>query len=94
MEKEHLSKDVIFLLALELDLPSILQLCLTSKKYNQHICENPNFWKNKLLKEYPQLNSVINDIYDYKNTYKHVKRLVPTTIQPHFNNYIQFGFKN
>lgn len=71
-------KDVIILLALELDDSSILNLCRISKKYNDDICKNQNFWRMKIERERPGiLNSEdINIFYDkdYKNLYKDLKK--------------------
>lgn len=48
---ERLPKDVLVMLALDLNIKEILNLCLTSRRYNRLVCENENFWRNKLLKE-------------------------------------------
>ena len=36
-------KNVLFLIALELDLPDILKLCQTHTRANINICQNNNF---------------------------------------------------
>ena len=46
------SKDVLTLLALELNYIDIISLCSTSKRTNRYVCQNKNFWKNKLRKDF------------------------------------------
>jgi hypothetical protein len=73
---EHLPKDVLILLALELDEPSISKLCGSSKRLNEIICDNQLFWKKKLEKERPGLIELIsiriwnNSPLNYKQIYK------------------------
>ena len=49
-----MDNNLLRLLALELDMPSLLNLCLSSKRMNREICENNHFWRNKLYKDYPE----------------------------------------
>ena len=49
-----MDNNVLRLLALELDMPSLLNLCLSNKRLNREICENNHFWRNKLYKDYPE----------------------------------------
>jgi hypothetical protein len=44
---EKASRDILFTIALELDIPNILNLCQTSKKISR-VCERGELWKNKL----------------------------------------------
>ena len=68
---ESLSSDILRNMAMDMDLKSIKNLCLTSKKFNGAICANRNFWVNKLLKDYGFVYSegIPKDIYSeiYKN---------------------------
>tara|TARA_R110001599_G_scaffold44889_5_gene133243 strand:- start:94 stop:678 length:585 start_codon:yes stop_codon:yes gene_type:complete len=50
-----LDKDILVLFALELDLPELLSLCRTSKRINNLLCQNNNFWRRKIEKEHPKL---------------------------------------
>ena len=65
----HLPKDIIIKLALELDLPSILNYCRSSKKFNNMVCNNYTFWMNKHLKDFnwnytgPKTLGAIKDSY-------------------------------
>lgn len=67
MEKQ--SKEILILLALELDLKSLLKFCQTNKKINKIICDNDIFWKNKIEKERPEFLSKIYEHLNFK-TYK------------------------
>jgi len=49
---EYLDKQRLILIALELDLPSILNLCSTNKRIDSLICKNGDFWKSKLIKDF------------------------------------------
>ena len=67
---ENLSKDILILLAMEMDLPSLLNFCESSKKINDKVCKQNIFWKNKLEKERPGLISLLSvklydNIYDF-----------------------------
>lgn len=49
---EKLNRDELFLLAVGLDAPSILNLCNTNKRFQEKLCKNDDVWRYKLLKEY------------------------------------------
>jgi hypothetical protein len=51
MKTLHL--DELFLLAVELSLPDLFNLCSTSKQINSSICQNEKFWLFKLNKDFP-----------------------------------------
>lgn len=53
---EDLPKDVLFSLALEMDLPDLLRFCSSHPKINRKVCNNNNIWWGKLRKEYPLLD--------------------------------------
>jgi hypothetical protein len=50
---EQTDKNVLMDMALQLDLASLTNLCKTSKKMNQTLCNNDVFWMKKLYKDYP-----------------------------------------
>lgn len=52
---ENLSKDVLILLAIEMDYADILNFCKSSKRIDNYVCKNKFFWLNKLSK--PNLNA-------------------------------------
>ena len=41
---ETISKDILFKLALELDLPDLISLCKSSKRFDNQVCKNENVW--------------------------------------------------
>lgn len=49
---DTLPRDVIIQIALGLDLPELLSYCRLSKKFNDTVCKNNDFWFNKLEKDY------------------------------------------
>ncbi len=49
---ENLPRDVLFYFALEFDLPTVYNLCRTSKKLNQKLCQSDEFWSQRLLRDY------------------------------------------
>lgn len=76
---DALPRDVIRKIALELPLGTIESTCLTSKIFNRFICENEDFWYEKLRKEYPQQTIKIGN-NSWKGTYRsqyNSKQLLP-----------------
>ena len=63
-----MNRDVLFSIALELDLPDIVNLCRTSMKVNEYVCRNRNFWINKIKKDYPKVP--IEKIQDPRSLYR------------------------
>jgi len=61
---ERLSLDVIMYMAMNMDVPEILTLCETSKRFNRFICKNQKFWMNRIIMEFPYL-----DIREYGPDY-------------------------
>ena len=49
----YLKMDTLVLLAMELNYADVIKFCPTFKKNNKYICQNNNFWRNKLDKDYP-----------------------------------------
>ena len=49
---ENASKDVLFTIAMDLDLPSLLRWCQSNSKINRDVCQNDTVWRSKLLKDY------------------------------------------
>ena len=47
-----MDKDLIQKIALDLNYPDIIDLCLSSKRMNQFVCQNEFFWINKIKKDY------------------------------------------
>jgi len=79
---EKLPKDVLFQLALELDLPELYSLCRSGKKYSK-ICDSKDFWYQKLWKDYKVKSK------DPKSTYE---RIVKN--RKHCNNLLILGKVN
>ena len=50
---ENLTKDVLFRLALELNLPDLLHFCSSSSRINRLVCERNDIWYAKLNSEFP-----------------------------------------
>ena len=49
---ENLDKDRLFLIAVELDLPSLLKFCETNKRISNLICKQPYVWIEKLKRDF------------------------------------------
>ena len=47
-----MNRDELVLIALDLNLPDILSLCLSNSNYNRHICANNSFWQKKIYKDF------------------------------------------
>lgn len=63
---DKLSKDELFVIAMELDLPAILKLCSSNKKINDRLCLRDTIWVQK-LKEFPDYQEHLED---FKNMNK------------------------
>ena len=70
--EQTIPNDILTLFALDSDLKSIINLCKTSKKVNDSICNNELFWKQKLQREYYDID--ISNVTEYKNLYLYLKR--------------------
>lgn len=69
-----MNRDVLFSIALEMDLPNIISMCRTSSKINDYICNSRNFWIRKIKKEYPTVP--IEKIQDPRTLYKKLYKTV------------------
>ncbi len=49
---DTMPKEIMFKLAMGMDVKDILSLCNTSKNFNRHICENKEIWYALLLRDY------------------------------------------
>ena len=50
---ESLPKDVIRKIGLELNPRDVINMCLSNKRLNSIICEDTNFWRNKIYIDFP-----------------------------------------
>jgi hypothetical protein len=70
---KSLSKDITRKIALELSTYDLIKFCLTDKKSYRDICDSKDFWRQKLMIDYPifvayyQKNNLI--LKNPKNTY-------------------------
>ena len=51
---ESLPTDVLIQMALEYDLYEILALCRTASRFNTKLCQNNDFWRRKMQRDYPE----------------------------------------
>lgn len=69
---ETLPKDVLVLLALRMSPPDLMNFCLTKKRFNESVCNNRDFWVEKLKRDYPYAISLSERglrLVNPKNTY-------------------------
>ncbi len=62
---EKLSRDELFSLAVNLDLPDLLRFCSSSKKFNNEVCKNNDIWFYK-LKEFPDFHQLNIHLFGIK----------------------------
>ncbi len=55
----ELGNDLLFKIALELELEDIINYCALSKKHNQAVCENKHFWRERLRDEPDYMFNII-----------------------------------
>ena len=56
--QRQFNKDELLTLAIEMDLPTLLNFCRVNKKINKEICENDLVWQRRLIKEFPDYNKL------------------------------------
>ena len=49
---ENFNPDELFLIAIELDMPSLLEFCASNSRFNNLICNRDKIWEYKLEKEF------------------------------------------
>ena len=69
-----LSKDMVFYLAMNLELHDIISLCKASSYIKDKIIDNETFWLNKLKQDFPDevpINNfpILGSLTNYKNIY-------------------------
>ena len=72
-ELTRISADILILIALELDPSTVLNLCEINKEAYTKLCNNPNFWHRKTIKDFRYIPNILRlpnyisrkDIYQY-----------------------------
>lgn len=55
----NFNPDELYLLAREMDLPTLLKFCSTSNKVNNLICRSDKIWQDKLLRDFPDYSRLL-----------------------------------
>lgn len=72
---DFLPKDVLLMMAIDdMDYQTVLRLCQTNTRYNTILCNNPDFWRRKLQRDYPNLN--IENVTNYRGLYASLRKFV------------------
>ena len=77
------SKDVLFTIAINLELPSLLRWCQSNSRIRKHVCNNDDVWRSKLLQDYPDyekfnLNRSLRETYVFMYQLSYIKSLLQT----------------
>ena len=84
---EIASKDVLFTIAMNLALPSLLNWCESSSHVNRNVCLNQTIWRSKLLKDFPDgypdyqkfgLDRSLKETYVFLYQLSYIKKLLKT----------------
>ena len=92
---ENLPKDVLVLLAMEMGYADVLRFCTSSKRINRLVCENENFWRNKLYQTYPfskRLQEKFTPITNYREFYRTVEQQIKQVTTTGFKPKKLIGF--
>lgn len=73
---EKFPKDVLYQIFLDMDHQDILNVCLSSKQFNDMICNSDKFWSLKLFHDYQFRSNEIGGEKNTKNFYPYAKYLV------------------
>nr|MBA3757024.1 F-box protein [Nitrosomonas sp.] len=65
-------KEVIRLIAINLSLEDILRSCQTSPTFNEAICNDDNFWREKLRLDYPKREATKSPNLTWKEFYQRI----------------------
>ena len=76
---ELLPNDMVVYIALSMDIPEVLSLCQTSKRINQIVCDNNNFWISKLKRDY---DITMEDPSTTKSAYKNITNVIKKVPNP------------
>lgn len=75
---EKLSKDELYLLALQLDLPDLLSFCESTTKFDKKICQDPSVWERKIKRDFPTYpDANMKNLLKHKS-YKEIYELLYT----------------
>ena len=87
-----INKDIAVKIALMLDLPEVLSLCRTNKKFNEYVCNNKIFWNNRLVQDFGKYgHNVKNMEISSKNYYQIVKKFGNIGIYNIYYNSVKYG---
>ena len=75
-----MERDFWVLLAMEMDLPEIINTCLTSKKIDLYVCKNDFFWLNKVKKDFGLSITKTKAKSYYFELYNLLKKYTPVEI--------------
>ena len=73
-EFAKIPRDILVVLALEMNYMDILSWCVSSKHVNQNVCKNQDFWRSLLYKRYPSVSGFKSN--DYRNLYKLLRETI------------------
>jgi len=95
---ENISKDIRRKIALELSPHDLIKFCLAEKKLNEEICNSKDFWRQKLIRDYPlvftyyQKNNLI--LKNPKNTYIRKFTEITKEVEKFINKIVNNKFLN
>jgi Leucine-rich repeat (LRR) protein len=77
------SKDVLFSIAMNLELPSLLRWCQSNSRIQKDVCNNDNVWRINLLRDYPDyekfdLKRSLKETYVFMYQLSYIKKLLGT----------------
>ena len=80
---ETASKDILFTVAMNLELPSLLKWCASNSRINKNVCQNEHLWRSKLLQDYPdyqkfELSRSLRETYVFLYQLSYIKKLLNT----------------
>ena len=101
---ENLTRDALFMIAIKLDLPSLLNFCSSHSRINNLIYKRDNIWQYKLDKEFKNelpdfvsLNKNSRDLYNLLYSLKILKEFfkLNVTLKELFNRKkLDLNYKN
>ena len=65
-QSRNFNSDELFLLAIQMDLPSLLNFCTTDKRHNE-FCNRDLIWNYKLNQDFPEYINTFNNLFPLGN---------------------------
>ena len=87
-------KDILGVIALDLNYYDILSLCSSHSRFNNRICQNNAFWYNKIKRDFPkEINEIDKNKNNYREIYEDLKSKFPVILKDEYKSFFLNNLK-